>query len=703
MALNLCATPASLRSNEYRIFCNFLTPPSNSCHFGINIDLKFAPRYSSAKPSFRNSSSPKLSLQELSLSSVSEESKSPRENTTASSKRYIWVNPRSPRASMLRKKSYDSRYASLVKIAESLDNCRAVVEDISIVLDSLGNKVVEQDAMSVLNNMSNAETGLLVLDYFMKKLKKVKEVLLYNVTLKIFRKCKDLDGAEKLFNDMIERGVNPDNVTFSTIISCARLMSLPEKAVEWFEKMPSFGCEPDQVTCSVMIDVYGRLGNVDVALSLYDRARSEKWRLDAATFSTLIRIYGSSGNFDGCLNLYEEMKALRVRRNATLYNSLLDAMGRAKRPWQAKNVYRDMLNCGIEPTWGTYAALLRAYCRARYGEDAMAVYRTMKEKGLELNVLLYNSLLSTCADVGYTDEALAIFSEMKSSGKCLPDAWTYASLITIFSCGGQVEEAESALTEMLAAGYEPNIFVLTSIMQCYGKAGRNDDVVKTFDRVLELGISPDDWLLGCLLSVMTQAPAEDLEKVMVCVEKGNPKLCYVVKLIVQGENFEGEFFKKEACELLESIGADVKRAYCNCLIDLCINQNQMERACVLLGLAVELGIYTDVMSRTPTQWSLHVKSLSLGAALTALHVWINDLTKAVEDDEEMPSLLGINTGHGKHKFSEKGLAGVFESHLKELNAPFHEAPDKAGWFLTTKVAALSWLESRRTQNDVASA
>jgi hypothetical protein len=127
----------------------------------------------------------------------------------------------------------------------------------------------------------------------------------------------------------------------------------------------------------------------------------------------------------------------------------------------------------------------------------------------------------------------------------------------------------------------------------------------------------------------------------------------------------------------------------------------LERACELLDHGLTLGIYTDIQSKTSTQWSLNLKSLSSGAALTALHVWINDLSKALEAGEQLPPLLGINTGHGKHKYSEKGLANVFESHLKELNAPFHEAPDKVGWFLTTKVAAESWLESRKLADAVA--
>lgn len=696
MAFNLTSSPFSV-SQDSHLFCISSLVSSHLLHLkppALNFPLKINP-----KPSVYVTH---ISLQEQPQTSNSEISQDPDEKTSSSSKSYIWVNPKSSRARHLRKDSYDFRYASLLKIAKSLDICDPLEADVAGILETLGGRIVEQDAAVVLNNMSNPETAPLVLKYFQKRVKLSKEVILYNVTLKVCRKCKDLDKAEKLFDEMIEKGIKPDNVTFSTIISCARQCSLPEKAVEWFEKMPSFGCDPDDVTYSVMIDSYGKAGNVDMALSLYDRARTEKWRLDALTFSTLIKIYGTSGNYDGCLNMYEEMKALGVRPTVMVYNTLLDAMGRARRPWQAKNIYKDMLNKGFEPSWGTYAALLRAFSKARYGEDALNVYREMKQKGLELTVVLYNTLLSTFADVGFTDEAVEIFREMKDSSNCTPDSWTYSSMITIFSCSGKVLEAEETLNEMLGAGFQPNIYVLTSLIQCYGKANRTDDVVRTFDRLLELGITPDERFCGCLLNVMTQIPREELGKLTSCIEKANSKLSHVVRLLIESEDIEGEIIKKEAGQLFNDIGVDVRKAYCNCLIDLCINLNLMERACELLDLGLTLEIYTDVQSRTPTQWSLHLKSLSLGAALTALHIWMNDLSRTLENGEELPPLLGINTGHGKHKYSEKGLAGVFESHLKELKAPFHEAPDKVGWFLTTNEAATSWLESRRSNGVAAS-
>ncbi|KAK0598211.1 hypothetical protein LWI29_032577 [Acer saccharum] len=694
MAYNLCHSTSFLFHDHQSLYDSLVSTTPRPNTRALSLSFKLNPLSFPSKTSIQKCS---VSVQETQSTDQAKDSKNlqdPDTKSGSSKKSYIWVNPKSPRASQLKKKSYDSRYNSLVKVAQALNLCSATEDGVSSVLSGLGDNLFEQDCVVILNNMSNSETALLALSYFLGKLKSKREVILYNVTIKVCRKSRDLDRADKLFDEMLVRGVKPDNVTFSTLISCGRMCSSPGKSVEWFEKMPDFGCDPDNVTYASMIDAYGRAGNVDMALSLYDRARTEKWSLDAMTFSTLIRMYAASANFDGCLNVYEEMKILGVKPNMFVYNNLLDAMGRAKRPWQAKTIYKEMTDNGFTPNWNTYASLLRAYGRARYGEDALAVYREMKEKGMELNVILYNTILSMCADIGFADEAFEIFEDIKRSGTCKPDSWTFSSLITINSCSGKVSEAEAMLSEMLEAGFEPNLFVLTSLIQCYGKARRTDDVVRTFNRLPESGITPDDRFCGCLLNVMTQTPKEEIGKLIECVEKSNSKLGTVVRLLLEEPGIEGHF-KNEASELFNSISEDVKKAYCNCLIDLCVNLNLLEKACELLDLGLTLKIYRDIQSRSPTQWSLHLKSLSLGAALTALHVWINDLAKALESGEEFPPLLGINTGHGKHKYSDKGLAGVFESHLKELNAPFHEAaPDKVGWFLTTDAAAKSWLESR---------
>ncbi|ERN17736.1 hypothetical protein AMTR_s00047p00074820 [Amborella trichopoda] len=611
-------------------------------------------------------------------------------------KNSIWVNPNRAKSSNVQL----NRYAHLCKLSESLNSLDPMQENsIYEILSTLGENPDEREAVMLLNGIENWKVALLSLRYFQERIKPKREVVLYNVTLKALRKAREWEEADKLLNEMVSKGINFDNITFSTIISFARLCSLHHKAVEWFEKMDQLGCVPDIVTYSAMIDAYWRAGFVDKAMALYDQSRREKWRLDTVTFSTIIKMYGMTGNFDGALNVYEEMKALGIKCNLVIYNTLLDAMGRAGRPWQMKNIYKEMNDSGFVPSAITYSALIRGYSRARYAEDALLAYREMREKGFPMDVVLYNCVLSMCADLGCADEAIEIFKELENSEDCKPDSWTFSSLITIYSCSGQVSEAENMLNKMVGAGFEPNIFVLTSLVQCYGKAKRTNDVVMTFNKVLEMGLSPDDRLCSCLLSVMSQTPKKELDVLMDCLERANTKLSSVVKLIVRDELEQG-ILKQEVGDLFYNLGEETRKAYCNCLIDLCVNLDLLDRACELLELGLSLEIYTGIQSKSPTQWSLHVRSLSLGAALTALHAWMNDLSRALESGEEFPPLLGIHTGHGKHKYNDSGLATVFESHLREINAPFHEAPDRAGWFLTTKVAATSWLESRNSPEPV---
>ncbi|KAL5157765.1 Pentatricopeptide repeat-containing protein, chloroplastic [Glycine soja] len=665
-------------------------PSSSSFHYRQKItNANSVPSYSSRHfklPNFSSSHQPKTLLQDAKLDD-------PNAKSSPLSKTSIWVNPKSPRAKHLWKNSYHARSSSLTKLAKSLDSCNPTQEHVSEILKVLGDSVLEPDAVFILNSMVNPYTALLAVEYFKQKVKSVRHVILYNVTLKLFRKVKDFEGAEKLFDEMLHRGVNPNLITFSTMISCASVCSLPHKAVKWFEMMPSFGCEPDNNVCSSMIYAYTRTGNTDMALRLYDRAKAGKWHVDTAVFSGLIKMYGVSGNYVGCLNVYNDMKVLGAKPNLTTYNALLYAMGRAKRARDAKAIYGEMISNGLSPNWPTYAALLQAYCRARFNRDALNVYKEMNEKGKDLDILLYNMLFDMCANVGCVDEAVKIFEHMKSSGTCPPDSFTYASLINMYSSIGKILEMEAMFNEMMESGFEPNIIVLTSLVHCYGKAKRTDDVVKIFNQLMDLGISPDGRFCDCLLYAMTQVPKEELGKLSGCVEKANPKLGSVLRYIMEKQEGGGDF-RTEASELFNSTEADVKKSMCNCLIDLCVSLDVPDRARDLLDLGLTLEIYPDIQSRSQAKWSLHLKRLSVGAALTALSVWISDLSKALELGEELPPLLGINTGGGKHRFSDKVLPTVFESYLKELKAPFHKDANKAGWFLATSEAATSWLQSR---------
>ncbi|KAI5009651.1 hypothetical protein ZWY2020_011788 [Hordeum vulgare] len=409
----------------------------------------------------------------------------------------------------------------------------------------------------------NPATTVLALRWFLENAEVRNKVILYNVVLKHY--CLH-SKTEALWDAMLRDGVQPDNTTFSTVISCARACGPPGKAVEWFEKMPETGCSPDILMYSVLIDTYGRAGDAEMALRLYDHARSERCQLDPVICATVIKVHSTNNNSDDALNVFEEMKVVGVKPTLVVYNTVLDAMGRAMRLWVVKTIHREMVSQKVQPNRATYCCLLQAYTRARYGEDAKIMYRKMKDEVMDIDVVLYNMLLSMCADIGYVEEAEEIFTDMKSSvdTKCKPDSRTYSSMVTLYSCTGNVPGAEAILKEMAQAGFKPNIFILTSLIRCYGKVGCTDDVVR-------------------------DTPVEELGKVVDCIDRSNAQVGTVVKLLVD-RKASTESFKEAARGILNDVRGVVKMPYCNCLMDLCVNLGQMEKACALLDAALQLGI-----------------------------------------------------------------------------------------------------------------
>jgi pentatricopeptide repeat protein len=443
----------------------------------------------------------------------------------------------------------------------------------------------------------------------------ISQIILYNVTFKALRKDKNWPLVESLWEEMLESVTKPDDITFMAIISCARQCNLHDKAIEWYEKMSAFGCTPSKFTVSSMIISYWHAGQSDKAMEQYNQARKLKGCLFEGIFGSMISIYAGSGNFDGALNLYEEMKALGVRSNLVTYNTLLNAMHKAERPWQVKIIYAEMCNSGVVPNRYTYIVLIRSYSKGRYSNDALAVYQKMKEADFELDVILYNMLLSMCADVGLVNETREIFDEMKKLPEgCRPDDLSYSSIITAYSCKGQVSDAEQMFSEMVDVGIKPTIFVLTSLIQCYGTAQQTYSIMRVIGLLPEFQVTPDDRFCGCLLNVATKTPSEDFGKIIDCIDNVAPNVGSFVKLLID-KSPSIQIIRERATELLDSLCEEVKKPYVNCLIDICIRFELTDKARELFNLSVESKIYFNLQEKHDKQWILQVNGLSYGAAL----------------------------------------------------------------------------------------
>ncbi|KAI4369951.1 hypothetical protein MLD38_018342 [Melastoma candidum] len=674
--------------------------PSISCNAAAKPPPAKQPAVPRRKKSPRN---PSLSeqLEPISRTSLPIAPRDSEDYVLKSKPQSTWVNPSRPKRSVLnpnRHKRSGHAVNPLPKefrvFARKLNECEASESAISAVLGEIPAEVGRDETLLLLNGLRSWQKAHMFFSYVKARGLFPMETIFYNVVMKSLRFGRQFEIIEELAFEMIRNGVELDNITYSTIITSAKRCFLFDKAIEWFERMYKTGLMPDEVTYSAVLDVYARLGKVEEVLSLYERGRSTGWKPDIITFSVLGRMFGEAGDYDGIRYVLQEMRSLGVQPNVILYNTLLEGMGKAGKPGLARSLFEEMVESGLTPNERTLTALLKVYGKARWGRDALELWERMKSNGWTTDFILFNTLLNMCADLGLVEEAEKLFEDMKGSESCRPDSWSYTAMLNIYGSDGNDEKALWLFEEMSRLGIELNVMGCTCLIQCLGKANRIDDLVRVFNAAVEGGVRPDDRLCGCLLSVVSLCEkSEDVDKVLACLEQANPKLVAFVRFLL-GEDVSFEQVKEEFKTVIGNAAVEARRPFCNCLIDICRNRNALERAHELLYLGTLYGLYPGLHNKTAEEWNLDVRSLSIGAAQTALEEWMGTLSRIVKRDEVLPELFSAQTGTGTHKFSQ-GLASAFASHVSQLAAPFRPSEERAGLFVATREDLILWL---RTQN-----
>lgn len=592
--------------------------------------------------------------------------------------------------------SYSPHLRDLKLFAQKLNGCGSSEAEFFACLEEIPQPLARENVLLILNSLKPWQKTHLFLNWIKAQNLIPMETIFYNVTMKSLRFGKQFQLIEDLAHQMIDNGVELDNITYSTIISCAKKCNLFDKAVHWFERMYKTGLMPDEVTYSAILDVYARLGKVEEVISLYERGRATGWKPDPITFSVLGKMFGEAGDYDGIRYVFQEMESVGVQPNLVVYNTLLEAMGKARKPGFARSLFEEMIDSGIAPNEKTLTAVIKIYGKARWSRDALELWGRMKENGWPMDFILYNTLLNMCADVGLVEEAETLFRDMKQSERCKPDSWSYTAMLNIYGSQGDVDKAMRLFDEMCKFGVELNVMGFTCLIQCLGRAMEFDDLVRVFDISVEKGIKPDDRLCGCLLSVVSLSQgSKDEEKVIACLQQANPKLVVFIQLI-EDENTSFETVKEEFKGIMSSAAVEVRRPFCNCLIDICRNKDLLERAHELLYLGTLYGLYPGLHNKTGEEWCLDVRSLSVGAALTALEEWMWTLTKIVKKEETLPELFLAQTGTGAHKFAQ-GLNISFASHLRKLAAPFRQSEEKVGCFIANREDLVSWVQSKSVE------
>merc|ERR1719215_1509309 len=190
--------------------------------------------------------------------------------------------------------------------------------------------------------------------------KQAVSLAVYNALIDACARSSDMGRVPQLLQDMVKDGLEPNLVTYSTILKgyCQNKLG---KAFELLQEMKqSTKYRPDEITYNTLIDGCARHCLYDKGVLLLREMQEAGVRPSNFTLSVLVKLATRSRRPEKAFELCKELaRQYNLRLNVQVYNNLIHACISNQDMQHALQVLEQMLQEKIRPDARTYTLLLR--------------------------------------------------------------------------------------------------------------------------------------------------------------------------------------------------------------------------------------------------------------------------------------------------------------------------------------------------------
>lgn len=322
-----------------------------------------------------------------------------------------------------------------------------------------------------------------------------------NALTSMYAKCADLEAAECLFEEVVDKTV----VSWNTMIAAYGQSGFFNEAILVFNRMREQSLEVNPVTIISVLSAnsnpgsthcyaikVGLVSNFPVSTSLVCEYARQGNSISAellysllpeknlVSVTALISNHAEKGDLASVMKHFAEMQQLEMKLDSVALVSILQGI---------RNPVYIGIGCafhgyGLKTRLSNHIlvanGLISMYSRLIDFEAAFSLFFEMCEKPL----ITWNSLISGCIQAGRSGDAFGLFCDMKMIGHC-PDAFTIASLLSGCCQLGNLQFGEKLHNYVLRNNLEVEDFVGTALVDMYIKCGSIERAEGVFKRIKE--------------------------------------------------------------------------------------------------------------------------------------------------------------------------------------------------------------------------
>lgn len=302
--------------------------------------------------------------------------------------------------------------------------------------------------------------------------------------------------ALKLFLKLLESGVKPNEVTFSSICkACAEINDF-RLGLSVFGLIFKAGFEKHVSVCNSLITLSLKMGEVDLARSVFDRMEKR----DVVSWTVILDVLIEMGDLGEARRIFDEMP----ERNEVSWSVMIARYNQSGYPEEAFRLFRQMTRYSFKPNTSCFSIVLSALASLKALRSGMHVHAHVLKIGIEKDVFISNALIDLYSKCGETKDGRLVFDSIVEKDVAHVVSWN--SMIGGYGLNGQMEEAKELFDNMP----KRNDVSWSAIISGYLEHKQFDLVFAVFNEMLLSGEIPNKSTFSSVLCA--SASVASLEK-----------------------------------------------------------------------------------------------------------------------------------------------------------------------------------------------
>ncbi|XP_010459365.1 PREDICTED: putative pentatricopeptide repeat-containing protein At1g17630 [Camelina sativa] len=402
----------------------------------------------------------------------------------------------------------------------------------------------------------------------------VRNRMSWNVMIKGFSQEYDCESAVKIFEWMQREECIPDEVTWTSVLSCHSQCGKFEDVIKYFHVMRMSGSVVSGEALAVFFSVCAELGALSTAEKVHGFVIKGGFEEYLPSKNALTHVYGKQGRVKEAEHLFRQIRNKGIESWNSLITSFVDA-GKLDEALSLFTELEEMNDvCHVKANVVTWTSVIKGCNVQGRGDDSLEYFRRMQFSKVLANSVTICCILSICAELPAMNLGREIHGHVirtSMSGNIL----VQNALVNMYTKCGLLNEGSL----VFEAIWDKDLISWNSIIKGYGMHGFGERALSMFDRMIRSGCHPDGITLVAVLSACSHAGL---------VEKGRGIFYSMSKkfgLEPQQEHYAcivdllGRVgFVKEASEIVQNMPMEPKVCVLGALLNSCRMHKYMDTA-----------------------------------------------------------------------------------------------------------------------------